>query len=186
MIRITGTSLAGLLLAVPLLAGPKDGATKTAGTDIDRVTISTAREGQSRPTAAPYMVAIRVKVENLGTAELMVSPDLFFLKQPTGQVRRCLTVSEATELLIAKASPLAGEINEVLSGPIRGQSATNRNMERAKGHLIETSFSFGMIPPGSFKEGLVYFEGTGQKMGKTFDAAVSAPKLFAGEIPIVW
>ena len=170
-------------LMLTVIYAAKHGTTQTVEGPISRVTVSTIEEGKYHPLADPSLVAVRMRVENRGAEDLIVSPDFFVLKQPSGQIRRCLPVNEAIDRLLTKATPRIGMISDGLAGPIAGRNATDRRLATGKTFMLDTAFSYGVIPPGAFKEGMVYFEGTGDK-ARNFEGAIVGPRLFSGPLPL--
>lgn len=77
-------------------------------------------------------------------------------------------------------------ITEGLGGPIQGRNNRDSMEAAGKGHVLSTALSFGEVPPNSFIEGLIYFEGTAPALPKNFEAAIVAPDLFPGQVSIKW
>ena len=153
-----------------LCAGEKNGIRITQENDGLRVTVSTKKEGKFIIGAARDAAYVYLKVENLTDKPRVIDWASFYLKPASGKALRALTTEEALV-----RSPLTAAI---------ALNATRSGLGRVADGL--NAFPNRPIPPQTYSDGLLVFEGTGDVGSQKLPVTLHLPGLLKEPIPINW
>jgi len=112
-------------------------------------------------TDAPLMM-FWMRIQNLSQRPLNVSTAKFTSTDEQNKVSASVTPEEAANRIIADAS--GGNIGtKALRGISLGKTGSKLTEEQLKEDVLRYSLQAAVIPPGSVREGLIYFEAPRQK-----------------------
>lgn len=166
LLLIVTFTIAGLALA-----GDKNGVRVVQGSGGIAITVSTKKEpGFTTPGASKVVSAVYLKVHNQTDTALPVDYSSFYLKSASGKALRSLSNNE----LMARL-------------PLWVKAITQRSVRKDIGESNEARiFPNGPVPPHTFTEGLVIFDGTGDAGNQKLPVTLYLPGLLKEPIPINW
>jgi hypothetical protein len=127
-------------------------------TESARITVSTKSVGKFSAGCDPSAAVVYIRVESKGPGPVALDLSRFFLKTDDGKALPWLTPEETQTLLIGKTAILT----TATAGPFMG-GAMQQSM---KASLTERTLSSGPVPPKAYREGQVFFRGSGDKHSK--------------------
>lgn len=165
-----------LILATGLaLLGAESKVTHVVESDGVRVTVSTKKQGKLEPGAMRGLAMIYLKIENLADLPLEFKQDSAYLLAASGKSLRRITPEEATGVI--QTMPLMRTLT-------RAANMDNPALIAAEPKRKE--LAAGPIPPKTWREGLLYFEGTGDAGRQKQPVKLFLPPFIKEGLDINW
>ena len=142
-----------------------------------KITVSTRQHGKVKPGASRDIAAVWIKVENVSDADVDLKSTDAYLRQSTGKVFMSLMPSEVSRIFL---NSLPGMLamgtsrNNIDIGPA-SESAAARNY-----------FTPGAVPKQGYRDGLLYFHGTGEARGQKIPVKLFIPGFIEDGLAINW
>jgi hypothetical protein len=152
-----------LLIGWMAVFGADQKGMSTVETKTAKITVSTKKVGLYEVGAMPTMMMFYAKVENPLGAAFEIDPTKFFLKTPEGKALRCLSAEEATQVLLGQTATMRSALGMGIGGGMNGRQIIQAQEQQAVATIKQRMLAPGIVPATTFREGVVYCEGTGEK-----------------------
>lgn len=150
------------------IAGDKNGIRVEKDTGELYVLVSTKKEGKYEPGATRGTAFVYLRVQNTSDHPATLNLKGFYLRTTDGKALQILSIEEAAARAPLIVQPMLRLNRPTLSG--------NTMMQ----------FPDQAIPPKSYREGLLIFEGTGDAGNQKQPVTLHLPGLLNEPIPINW
>ena len=170
-----------VLVSLGLLTGGERPGPTSLEAQGAKITVSTKRVGKFDTGCAAFLCRLYLRIENTTSNPLDPGLGGSYLQREDGKALRALTAEEATEAM--GYGMTHGKLG-ALVGATTGMHEP-RQAGRAYGPaIVQQWFVFGPIPPNSYREGIVYFEGSGKARPKGL--LLRLPGLLQEGLPVAW
>jgi hypothetical protein len=114
------------------------------------------------PDTKTPIVVFSMRIQNVSQRPLRIDPATFTITDDEGKTYSGWTSGQAADRILADAS--GGSLgSKTLRGISLGKVGGNRTEAEIKEDFLRYGLPVMMLPPGSVKEGLIFFEGPAKK-----------------------
>ena len=169
-----------LLIGWMTIFGADQKGLATVETTVAKITISTKKVGSYETGCAAALCKVYVRIENVTEAPL--DPDLSkaYLRTDGGKSLRSMTADEGTRALAEALT--SGKLG--FAAGIFGVHDPQQVERQFGGRYSKQWLAPGPIPEKSYREGILFFEGSGK--AKPSGLRLFIPGVFAESVELVW
>ena len=114
------------------------------------------------PDTKSPIVVLSMRIQNVSQRPLRLDPATFTITDEEGKTYPGWAPAQAADRILAGAS--GGSLgNKTLRGISLGRVGSNRSEEDVREDILRYGLPVMTLPPGSVKEGLIFFEGPAKK-----------------------